>query len=147
MTQHILSVLHKVLPQDQSWKMKILKNWDSILGPLSRKVCLQRIDDHAVVLAVTHPSLAQELLMLSDLIREKINAAIGENLIRTIHFKATTAHRFVQKAPEKKAAPLPPRPKPTLSAAEQRHLAGIESKELREALTEFYATCKERMHS
>lgn len=143
MAQHIISVLNKVLPQEQAWKMKILRNWESILGPLSRKVVLQRIDDHAVILAVTHPSLAQELLMLSDLIREKINAAIGHEMIRTIHFRTTTARRSEQQQ-QATVKPYTPAPKPALSSAEQKHLAVIEGKELREALAAFYATCKER---
>lgn len=142
MTQHIISVLNKVLPQEQAWKMKILRNWDTILGSLSRKVVLQRIDDHAVILAVTHPSLAQELLMLSDLIREKINAAIGHEMIRIIHFRTTASRREFQQ--QAVVRPQTITPKPTLSAAEQKHLATIEGKELRDALAAFYATCKER---
>lgn len=145
MTQHIISHLSKILPQEQSWKMRVLREWHTILGPLSKKVILQRIDDHAVVLAVAHPSLAQELLMLSDLIRDKINEAIGHPAITTIHFRTLTPrpHRTAPAIPEKKA-PAIIKPRPTLSLSEERHLNTIESKELREALAEFYVTCKER---
>ncbi len=149
MAQHILSHLHKVLPQDKAWKMKVLQEWNTILGPLARKVVLQRIDDTAVVLTVNHPSLAQELLMLTDLIKSKINAAIGADTITTIHFK-TLSHRapLSSLTPESRpTTPCPTKPKVPLTAAEQKQLTTITNKELRNALAEFYATCKERVQS
>jgi len=148
MTQHILSHLDKILPQEQSWKLKVLREWHLILGPLARKVVLQRIDDRAVILAVAHPGLAQELLMLSDLIRSKINDAIGHEAITTIHFRTLAQHK-ARVEELKKTTPVPTTPKSIrkpLSAAEVHHLATITNKELRDALAEFYATCKERVH-
>jgi hypothetical protein len=145
MSQHILSHLHKILPQEHVWKMNVLQQWETILGPLSKKVVLQRIDSHAVVLAVAHPGLAQELLLLSDLIRSKINAAIGHEAITTIHFKTATERRLplpAAKAPHVKAQPA--QPKASLSPGEHKQLSAITNKELREALADFYATCKER---
>lgn len=147
MAHHILSHLHKILPQDQAWKMKVLQEWHTILGPLARKVILQRIDDTAVVLTVSHPSLAQELLMLTDLIKSKINEAIGAETITTIHFKTLQARK--EPLPPSTVAKVahPPAPRQPLTALENKHLATITNKELRTALAEFYATCKERTHS
>ncbi len=146
MAQHILSLLHKVLPQEQSWKLKVLQNWHTILGPLSHKVLLQRIDNTSVVLAVAHPGLAQELLMLSDLIRSKINASIGHEAITTIHFRTTTPRKGnpAPQTPTKTATE--PKLKIPLTPTEQQQLTTITNKELRNALAEFYATCKERTH-
>ncbi|MDQ5940288.1 MAG: hypothetical protein QG632_14 [Candidatus Dependentiae bacterium] len=146
MTQHILSHLHKILPQEQSWKLKILREWHLILGPLSRKVVLQRVDDHAVVLAVAHPGLAQELLMLTDLIRSKINESIGHEAITTIHFRTLIKRdpHVDQSAKKVMTAPIIQEARKPLSAAESKHLTTITNKELRDALAEFYATCKER---
>lgn len=144
MAQHILSHLHKILPKEHTWKMKVLREWSSILGPLARKVILHRVDDTAVVLAVNHPSLAQELLMLTDIIRSKINNAIGSEIIMTIHFK-TFAQRpeapiVVQPAPPQEII----KPKIPLTHAEKKQLSSVESQELRSALAEFYSRCKER---
>jgi hypothetical protein len=147
MAHHILSHLHKVLPQDQAWKMKVLQEWHTILGPLARKVVLQRIDDTAVILTVSHPSLAQELLMLTDLIKNKINAAIGKETITTIHFKTLAPRKDHSAAtPAIKTAPEP-KPRQPLTTLENKQLATISNKELRNALAEFYTTCKERTHS
>jgi len=144
MAQHIISVLAHILPSEQSWKIKILQDWAAILGPLAHKVVLQRIDDTAVVLAVAHPSLAQELLLLSDLIREKINTAIGEPRIIKITFRAQ-GYRPTNTSPHKKQSPTQvPHRKPLLSPAETAHLNTINNKELRDALAAFYGTCKER---
>jgi len=124
--------------------MNVLQQWETILGPLSKKVVLQRIDSHAVVLAVAHPGLAQELLLLSDLIRSKINAAIGHEAITTIHFKTATERRTFS-SPQAPAAVQPPPPaRIPLSPVENKQLSTINNKELRQALAEFYATCKER---
>ncbi|MDQ5890339.1 MAG: hypothetical protein QG604_213 [Candidatus Dependentiae bacterium] len=114
------------------------------MGPLSRKVLLQRVDDHAVVLAVAHPGLAQELLMLSDLIRSKINEAIGHEAITTIHFRTMAQRKAVTPltSPVKKEVAIIEKIK--LSTAEEKQLSTITNKELRNALAEFYATCKER---
>lgn len=144
MAQNILSHLHKILPQEQSWKMQILRDWHTIMGPLSQKVLLQRVDDHAIILAVAHPGLAQELLMLSDLIRSKINDAIGHEAITTIHFRTMAQRKAVAplNSPVKKE--VSPIEKIKLSTAEEKQLSTITNKELRNALAEFYATCKER---
>jgi len=142
MAEHIISALSKVLPQQHGWKMKILREWNNILGPLARKVTLQRVDDHAVVLAVTHPGLAQELLMLSDLIRDKINASIGTALITTIHFRTTAQRPLQAKAPV--VRPTPTIEKQVLLPHEERHLDVINNKELRSAMADFYARCKNR---
>jgi hypothetical protein len=144
MSQHILSHLHKILPQEHVWKMNVLQQWETILGPLSKKVVLQRIDSHAVVLSVAHPGLAQELLLLSDLIRSKINAAIGHEAITTIHFKTAAERRTFSSPQAPTAAPSPPPARIPLSPLENKQLSTINNKELRQALAEFYATCKER---
>ena len=144
MTQHILSHLHKILPEEASWKMKVLREWHTILGPLSRKVLLQRIDDHAVILGVTHPSLAQELFMLTDLIRSKINEAIGHEAITTIHFRTITQYTPLKTSPVAPPKEIIPIKKLPLSPLEEKQLATITNKELRNALAEFYAACKER---
>jgi len=146
MAQHILSHLHKVLPQDQAWKMKVLQEWTTILGPLARKVILQRIDDSAVVLTVSHPSLAHELLMLTDLIKSKINQAIGTERITSIHFKTHAPRAPIATTITTPPKTIPQTTRAPLTTGEQKQLATITNKELRNALAEFYATCKERTH-
>ncbi len=144
MARHILSVLNNVLPQQHAWKMQVLHQWERIIGPLATKVTLYRIDDRAVVLAVNHPGLAQELLMLSDLIKTKINAVIGSDTITAIHFRTTAKQTVHTPAP---ITTTLQKPIQSLTSSEKKHLDIVENTELRIALTNFYLTCKQRTTS
>lgn len=146
MAQHILHTLNAVLPTKQTWRLHVLQQWPTIIGTLSSKVKLHKITDSAVVLSVAHPGLAHELLMLSDLIREKINAVIGSPHIKSIHFRTGATKTAMPKGP----TPLTPpqaQPRPNLDQQEQKMLTVIESDELRAALSSFYRTCKQRSQS
>ena len=143
MAQHILAALDTVLPTQQTWRLQILQQWPTIIGNLSGKVKLHKVDDHSVVLSVTHPGLAHELLMLTDLIREKINAVIGRPQIKAIHFR--NFHRkSTRPKPQPISRPTAPTQRATLNNTEQQMLATIENEELRAALSSFYRTCKTR---
>lgn len=146
MAHHILHALNSVLPTKQTWRLQVLQQWPTIIGALSNKVKLHKITDTSVVLSVAHPGLAHELLMLSDLIREKINAVIGMDQIQSIHFRTNA-----KKAPST-GRPMPLRrtrtqARPNLDQREEKMLTVIESDELRDALSSFYRTCKQRSQS
>ena len=147
MTQHILAALDAVLPTQQTWRLKVLQQWPKIIGNLSGKVKLHQIKNDAVVLSVTHPGLAQELLMLSDIIRDKINAVIGHNAINAIHFRTMHRHHKPATPSRQTYRSTPVGPPPPLNAREQQMLATIENEELRTALSSFYQTCKQRSRS
>lgn len=143
MARHIISALDTVLPTHHAWRLKVLQEWPRIIGSLKNKVSLHKIENSFVVLTVTHPGLAQELLMLSDLIREKINAVIGSPRITAIHFRTARSSRAQEKVPQKSFTPAAP-PPAQLNAGEEKVLATVENDELRAALSSFYRTCKQR---
>lgn len=147
MARHLLHALTQALPPSHFWKIKLLQAWPSIIGKLADKVSLYKIDETSVTLSVKHASLAHELFFLSDMLRTNINNVIGEERIISISFR--THH-----ATPARAAAVPPVKQPTstpiakpLSNTEQVALAGIKNKELREALSAFYSTCRQRKSS
>jgi hypothetical protein len=143
MARHILSALDNILPTHHAWRLKVLQEWPRIIGALKDKVKLHKIENSFVVLYVTHPGLAQELLMLSDLIREKINAVIGSPRITAIHFRTARRSHTPQKTAPKSFTPAAQPPAP-LNAREEKILATVENDELRAALSSFYRTCQSR---
>lgn len=143
MARHILTALDNALPAHHAWRLKVLQKWPEIIGTLKDKVTLYKIENSFVVLTVAHPGLAQELLMLSDLIREKINAVIGKPRITAIHFRTGRTGRTVQKKSfTQKSQSVQPAAR--LNAQEEKILATVENDELRAALSSFYRTCKQR---
>lgn len=145
MTRHILSALDAVLPRKQSWRLRVLQQWPTIIGKLADKVKLHKVADSFVVLSVTHPGLAHELLMLTDLIRTKINTVIGHEAIKAVHFRTQNVAK--KKAPAPLARARQPRAPLPLNAVEQKQLGAISNEELRTALARFYSTCKQRTNS
>jgi len=145
--QHIINYLSQIIPAQQSWKVQLLQKWPTIIGNLKDKVKLHKITDTYVVLSVTHPSLAQELFLLSEMLCEKINTTIGSNRIKSLHFRSTGETRAgaTTYKSHKKNRFLPySGPTPRLTREEQKVLQTITNKELRQALFQFYLTVKKR---
>jgi hypothetical protein len=143
MAQHILSPLSSLIPKEHEWKMHVFQAWPQILGPLSKRVTLQKIANDSITLSVNHPGLAQELLMMSDLICSKVNEIIGKPVITTIHFRSTTHKKPIgPQAPQKQIITYSS--SEPISTDEHKDLLTIEDKELRNALAAFYGACKKR---
>jgi hypothetical protein len=146
--RHIIDTLPQILPAEQCWKLSLLQNWATIVGPLKDKVHLHKVGDDHVILTVAHPSLAQELLYLSELLREKINAAIGTQRIKALHFRAEATKKRSRVVPIKPKKVQPVFKKQVrFSPLEKKALTSVENKELRDALSQFYITCKRRKTS
>jgi hypothetical protein len=93
MAKTIKLMLREIIVPEHAWKVTILNNWESVIGELKTKVFIEVILDEQVILGVTHPALAQELLFLSPLIKQKINALFTQERIKKIGF------RVIQKRP------------------------------------------------
>ncbi len=87
MAKQVSALLRDFLPQQHQWKMKLMQEWDGIIGTLGDKVRIEKIDGDLLVLGVIHPSWAQELMFLSAMLRNKINDALGSQRIKTIRCK------------------------------------------------------------
>jgi len=145
--RHIIDTLPRILPANQSWKLRLLQNWSSIIGTLQSKVVLHKVADDHVVLTVVHPSLAQELLFLSEVLLQKINSVVGENKIKTIHFRTQASSK--KKTPQQQQKQVVSLKRNTeafirFTTREKEALTKVDNKELRKALSAFYTACKQR---
>lgn len=86
MAHPIADFLKNVIPQEHLWKIKLYHDWKTIMGVLNDKVAIVRIDHETLVLKTTHPAWAQELHLLSSMLKQKINTSLGSQKITKIMF-------------------------------------------------------------
>jgi hypothetical protein len=145
------SVLTQAIPKEHRWKLQLYEAWEAIIGPLKGKVKIEKIEGDTLFLAVCHPSWAQELFLLSNMLKKKINLALNSERIKNIHFK-TTSFNFTEKTQtvtitSAYLGQLSIKPQTTpvkLTKKEQEALGGVECDDLRKMLQLFYASCKRR---
>lgn len=140
-TNHVQQLLLTIIPQEHRWKLVLFQRWDSIIGTLKDKVKIEKIQNDALFLSVSHPSWAQELLMLSGLLKRKINNILQEERIKVIRFSTTSFKPTVEPITQSSLfMPIPPSEAPvsvTLTHKERKTLEGIASDDLRSALEQF----------
>ena len=73
MSKCLKELLINIIPKEHSWKITLFQNWDNIIGSLKNKVIIDQIKDDVLYLGVVHPAWAQELHMLSPMLKAKIN--------------------------------------------------------------------------
>jgi hypothetical protein len=143
MAKKLSLLLQTFLSKDHNWKIVLLKNWGKILGPFHGKVIILKIEKRMIVLGVNHPTLSQELFLLSDTLKKKINSLFNEDKIQYIRFKTLT---LVQKSQYikthknntslKQAHPI------CLTKKEYLALSQIKDEEFKKNLKKFYFRCK-----
>ena len=146
MIKHVSELLNKFISQENSWKIKLLNNWDTIVGDLKNKVSIEKIDRNLLVLNVANPAWAQELFMLSHLLKKQINDFLGDKYIKQLRFKTIRRHpkkrkktaynNYLQKQESINLNDI------CLTPTEQKELSKIVDKELQESLERFYLCCK-----
>ena len=141
MLSSLKNQLQNIIPEQHRWKLTLLSNWDAIIGHLKDKVVIERITEHTLFLGVCHPAWAQELFLLSSVIKEKINRVLAENRISEIKFKvvAIKKNTNIKAVSKKTATQLTPA---VLSEREQKAVQAIGDDELQGALKLFYSRCK-----
>ncbi len=87
MARQISELLRDFVSKEHNWKTKLLKDWGTIIGPLKNKVTVEKVEGKLLVLGVTHPAWAQELFLLSDMLKKKINSHLDREYIKIIRFK------------------------------------------------------------
>lgn len=143
MTKALQELLLDIIPAQHRWKVILLKKWPSIIGTLNDKVIIEKITENCLYLGVCHPSWAQELFILSSVIKQKINAALAENRIVNIKFRVVPqaqAKLAITHAPQKNN--LAALPNTVLSSKEIKCLGEVKNDILRTALEDFYTRCK-----
>jgi hypothetical protein len=130
----------KTSSPDKDWKAIIMQNWSEIIGSLASKVFIEKIHNDTITLAVTDSCWMQELHLLSELIKSKINKTLSQPRIQTVRFKYATKKIFVSPKSKKANVIFPFVPKP-LTLHEQQALLQIKDPELSQALMRFLQKC------
>jgi hypothetical protein len=145
------AILVNAIPKEHRWKIRLFQGWHHVIGQLGDKVRIEKIYNNTLVLGVSHPSWAQELLMLSSILRKKVNDVLEEDRIKTIRFSSASfrtppvKHDTTASSHRTCVASQPPLQ--PLNDEERAHLATIPNEELRCALEHFYVHCKRRRHN
>ena len=69
-------------------EMDLIKSWESVMGKtVSRYTGNLYIQNSTLIVETTSPIVRNELLMMKEEIRVRLNEVVGEELIKTIIFR------------------------------------------------------------
>ncbi len=142
MENSLKSILQNIIPEEHRWKFELFKVWDSVIGNLKHRVFIEKIDQATLFLTVTHPSWAQEIHLLSPMIKKRINAHFNEEKITTIRIKnrmLTQATYEVKKPAASKEVDVMDA---SLTQQEKTVLAHIVSTDLQSSFAAYFMRCK-----
>jgi len=142
MAKKLSHLLHRFLTKDHNWKVVLLKNWHKVLGPLHDKVIILKIEKRMIVLGVSHPTISQELFLLSDTLKKKINSLFNEDKIQYIRFKTLTHTQKKQIVAKKQVKQYTSTQTFCLTRNEYATLSQVKDEALKESLKNFYFRCK-----
>jgi hypothetical protein len=143
MTKTMKSLVQNIFAHQDNWKIKLLQNWPDILGNLSTKVHLEKINDDSLVLGVADSCWMQELYMLSPLLLRTINKKLDAPRINSLRFKKVGIKKekkqktYVRKKQHFIAPPLLPK--------EQQALKKIKDPALSAAIQNFLRRCQQEI--
>ena len=140
--EHIKNIVTEIIKSsnpEKSWKATIMQNWQEIMGSLAVKIFIEKITNDTIVLGVTDSCWMQELHMLSDVLKTKINQSLDKPYIKTLQFKYSSKKiRLIKKI--KSNIPVPCESKP-LTPEEEQALLKIKDNELSQFLMRFLQKC------
>lgn len=123
----------------KSWKFNVMNQWNTIMGSLSTKVSIYKIYNDSITLGVSDSSWMQELYLLSNIIKQKINNILDKPRIETIRFHFITNQINTKKiAQTPQCVAIKERP---LTTREKKALEKINDPELSQALTRLLQKC------
>lgn len=139
--KHIKSFLPNIPVSNhhKNWKFNLMHQWGTIMGSLVTKVSIHKIYNDSITLGVSDSSWMQELYLLSNVIKQKINATLDKPRIETIRF-----HYITNNADTKTITPLAQAPMTkdrALTVREKKALEKINDPELSQALTRLLQKC------
>ncbi len=142
MSRHIKHFL-PLFFQGEEWKVKLFSQWETIVGGLSSKMRIEKIDHSTLFIGVYHAAWLQELYSLSSVLKRSINDHLGKDYITFIKFKHATKQQSSH-APEvhtKKEDIVMYTEKVMLQSHEKHALEKIKDKELQTVLHSFLTRC------
>lgn len=141
MAKQIKDLVLSVLPTE-SWKIKLLINWPTIVGDLKKHVTLEKIDEHSLVLGAFNSSWMNELYLLSPILIANINKHLDYPRIKFVRFKIAQVKE--SKIETTSVKPIQEKKPIFLSTSEQKALSAISDEQLRDSLKKFLIRCKQK---
>lgn len=141
MSQPIKNILDLYFSGQENWKIMLLKNWNTIIGKLNNRVCLEKVYDDTVILGVYDGHWMQELYMLSNVILKTINDALDKPRIKKIRFKLIEIKKDTKKKSQVKSVQIDMQTSILVSGKELATLEKIEDQQLRSVLYDFLIRC------
>lgn len=140
MSTHIKNLLKPFIQSTADWKIKLLNQWDSIMGNLAQHATVEKIYQDTIIIGVYESCWLQELYLLSPTILHTINQHLDQPRLKQIRFKHTTRNT---KAPlaKTKAKDWTNNKPITLNSMENSALDRIQDSSLKEALKSFLIRC------
>ncbi len=120
--------------------MTLLSQWSAILGSLTTKVRLEKIQDDTLTLGVYDACWMQELYLLSPLLITTINQNLDQPRIKHLRFKRSVAKKDANTLGIT-ARTEPPNVPLELTASTKKALAIIKDPQLSLALHNFLIRC------
>lgn len=139
MTTPIKNILNTLFDNNNTWQLRLLANWDDIIGHMQTKVQLLKILDDTLILGVVDACWMQELFLLSNLLIKTINQNLDQPRIKYLRFK-TVGIKKVKKRDNAPARNVPLK-EVSLSTKEERALQKIEDPILENALKQYLIRC------
>ncbi|MFH1461928.1 MAG: DUF721 domain-containing protein [bacterium] len=146
MFKHISELLSSFVTPKDEWKIKLFNNWDKVIGKLKDKVVILKIENKLLVLGVTHPAWSQELFMLSDILKNRINSLFEKEHIKYIRFETVKIKKKEYKSLKSEKLHLNDEKiikNLSLTKNEYVSLTKIKNEELKESIKKFCLRCKE----
>jgi hypothetical protein len=142
MSKHIKHFL-PFLFQKEEWKMTLFSQWKTVVGGLSNKMRIEKIDQSTLFIGVYHAAWLQELHSLSHVLKRSINDYLGKDYITLIKFKHATKQEpsRTETVYKKNEDLVIYTEKVMLQANEKNALEKIKDKELQIVLHSFLTRC------
>lgn len=141
MATHIKHILPNLLARRDDWHFELLANWHAIVGNLSSKMTLEKIQGDTLVIGVFDSCWLQELYLMSSMILTRINQKVGHSHIKQLRFKKAEVKKQVSSLTQQKKVLEAVVPKP-LTTQEQSALDALKDPELRDILRTFLMRCQ-----
>lgn len=142
MPQELKNIIHKLIQPKEAWKFTLLTNWNTIIGNLGTKVCLEKIQDDTLVLGVYDACWMQELYMLSHLLITRINQSLDQPRIKQVRFKrAALSCKRPRIQAQKTNLPQTASVCTVLTLKQKAALESIKDPHLKTALKDFLIRC------
>ena len=141
MARSLKNLLNNVF-KNENWKVKLLSEWETIVGNLADKMRLEKIDNGMLFIGVYQSSWMQELYLLSNVLKKTINDHLGHPHVKQLRFKYAAKKKEKNSQQPLKKREQPKEFKPiSLSGTEQQALEVIKDPDLKKALPGFLSRC------